>query len=244
MEFGQLRRAISVDASPGVVFEVVSRPAHIRMWWSDDASFEPVPGAGGEVWWGDRAQVESITVVEVDPPRRFSFRWIAPSGGRPGEGNSLLVTFDLQPSGDGTILRLTESGWRERGWEAAVLEEAFHDHEHGWRCSWGDCGATHRRWRRDEPRRRRRAVVGDRRSHPAPSAGPAALRRASARRRGSATTSPSPARLSPSTWRYGTGPAWSTRHRSAGNAATRSTRPNWPVRSASSTRSAGPGTRP
>ncbi|MFC7488302.1 SRPBCC domain-containing protein [Knoellia sp. CPCC 206453] len=56
-----------VKASPEVVFEVVSRPEHIREWWSDDASLNDVaPGAVGEVVWGDRAQVESFTVVEVD----------------------------------------------------------------------------------------------------------------------------------------------------------------------------------
>jgi hypothetical protein len=27
---------------------------------------------------------------------------------------------------------MTESGWREKGWEAAVLEESFRDHERGW----------------------------------------------------------------------------------------------------------------
>jgi uncharacterized protein YndB with AHSA1/START domain len=102
------------------------------MWWSDDASFEPTPGAVGELVWGDRAAVEAITVVDVDPPRTFTFRWVAPDGQLPDADNSLLVTFELEPSGDGTILRLTESGWREKGWEAAVLEEAFHDHERGW----------------------------------------------------------------------------------------------------------------
>jgi len=33
---------------------VVSRPEHIKMWWSDDASFEPVTGAVGELVWGER----------------------------------------------------------------------------------------------------------------------------------------------------------------------------------------------
>lgn len=132
MEFGKLVREIRVDAAPEIVFDVVSRPEHMKMWWPDDASFEPEPGAAGELVWGDRAAVEAITVVEVDPPRRFALRWVAPAGEMPGEGNSLLVTFELEPSGDGTILRMTESGWRERGWEAAVLEEAFHDHERGW----------------------------------------------------------------------------------------------------------------
>ncbi len=132
MEFGKLEREIRIDAAPEIVFDVVSRPEHIKMWWSDDASFEPAPGAVGELVWDDRAVVESITVVDVDPPRRFAIRWIAPDGQLPDADNSLLITFELEPSGDGTILRLTESGWREKGWEAAVLEEAFHDHERGW----------------------------------------------------------------------------------------------------------------
>jgi uncharacterized protein YndB with AHSA1/START domain len=132
MEFGKLEREIRIEAAPEIVFDVVSRPEHIKMWWSDDASFERAPGAVGELVWGDRTMVESITVVDVDPPRRFTFRWVAPAGQLPDAGNSLQVTFDLEPSGDGTILRLTESGWREKGWEAAVLEEAFHDHERGW----------------------------------------------------------------------------------------------------------------
>ncbi|GAA4556927.1 SRPBCC family protein [Planotetraspora kaengkrachanensis] len=132
MEFGKLEREIRIDAPPEIVFDVVSRPEHIKMWWSDDASFDRAPGAVGELVWGAHAGVEPITVVDVDPPRRFAFHWIAPDGRLPDAGNSLLVTFELEPSGDGTILRLTESGWREKGWEAAVLEETFHDHERGW----------------------------------------------------------------------------------------------------------------
>lgn len=132
MEFGTLERQIHVDASPEVVFQVVTRPEHIREWWSDDANLEPTPGAVGEVIWGDREHVAEITVVEVDPPRRFSFRWVAPDGEPATPENSLLVTFDLEPAGAGTLLRLTETGFREKGWEAAVLEEAFRDHSVGW----------------------------------------------------------------------------------------------------------------
>ena len=57
---------------------------------------------------------------------------------RHGEGEpataatSLLVTFDLVPSGSGTLLRFSETGYRELGWEAAVLEEMYADHVRGW----------------------------------------------------------------------------------------------------------------
>ena len=44
----------------------------------------------------------------------------------------MLVTFELLSSGDGTLLRMTETGFREMGWEAAVLEEQYNDHVSGW----------------------------------------------------------------------------------------------------------------
>ncbi|MBB5789340.1 SRPBCC family protein [Jiangella mangrovi] len=133
MEYGTLERQIHIEASPEVVFEVVSRPEHLKEWWSDDASLgEAAPGVVGELVWGDREHVATVTVVEADPPHRFSFRWVAPEGEPAAAGNSLLVTFDLSPSRGGTLLRLTETGFREKGWEVAVLEEAYREHEVGW----------------------------------------------------------------------------------------------------------------
>jgi hypothetical protein len=68
----------------------------------------------------------------VDAPRLFAFRWVADGAAVATAGNSLLVTFELTPDGLGTRLRMTESGFREKGWEAAVLEEAYADHVRGW----------------------------------------------------------------------------------------------------------------
>jgi uncharacterized protein YndB with AHSA1/START domain len=135
MEQGTIEREIYVDASPEVVFDVVSSPEHLTGWWPDEARYEQVPGAPGEIVFGDRdsgGTVASFTVVEVDPPRRFSFRWTHPSGQVADEANSLLVTFELAPAGSGTSLRMTETGFRERGWEAAVLEEQYREHVTGW----------------------------------------------------------------------------------------------------------------
>jgi uncharacterized protein YndB with AHSA1/START domain len=132
MEYGTLERQIHIEAPPEVVFEVVSRPEHLRAWWSDDATLDPAPGAVGQLVWGDREHVAAITVVDVDPPRRFSFRWVAPENEAATPENSLLVTFDLEPSGTGTLLRLTETGFREKGWEIAVLEQQYREHVVGW----------------------------------------------------------------------------------------------------------------
>jgi uncharacterized protein YndB with AHSA1/START domain len=135
MEFGTIEREIYVEAPPAVVYEVVSSPDHVRQWWPDDAHYEVVPGSEGEIVFGDpRAggAVVAFTVLEARAPQTFSFRWTHPAGSTAAPGNSLLVTFELMPSGDGTLLRMTESGFREMGWEVAVLEQQYHEHVTGW----------------------------------------------------------------------------------------------------------------
>jgi uncharacterized protein YndB with AHSA1/START domain len=136
MEYASIEREIHVDAPPEVVFEVVSQPEHIKDWWQADTDVQPIPGSTGELVWADgdnmRANVVPMSVVDVDPPRLFSFRWTHSAGETAADGNSMLVTFELVPSGAGTLLRLTETGFRERGWEIAALEKQYHEHVTGW----------------------------------------------------------------------------------------------------------------
>ncbi|WP_018681018.1 SRPBCC family protein [Actinokineospora enzanensis] len=134
MEYGSIEREIHIEAAPGVVYEVVSTPEHLREWWPDDADFTSAAGATGVISFGgdisSADNIAPITVVEADPPRRFSFRWVYEDVAT--ATNSLLVTFDLVPVGTGTLLRMTETGFREKGWEAAILEEQYRDHVSGW----------------------------------------------------------------------------------------------------------------
>ncbi|MDX6277397.1 MAG: hypothetical protein QOJ72_1525 [Nocardioidaceae bacterium] len=136
MELGTIEREVHVEASPEIVFEVVSSPEHIREWWNGvETDIAPVVGSTAELAWGkDTAEphIEQLTVVEAAPPRLFSFRWVYDGADAPTPANSLLVTFELLPSGDGTLVRMTESGFREKGWEIAEMEAAYADHSNGW----------------------------------------------------------------------------------------------------------------
>jgi uncharacterized protein YndB with AHSA1/START domain len=135
VEYGTIERELHIDAAPEIVFEVLSRPEHIRDWWSAETDFAPVIGATSSFTWTDRdtgrEDTMPFTVVDVHPPQRFSFRWTN-EGDVAGPDNSLVVTFELTPSGAGTTVRFSESGFRERGWEAAVLEAEYNDHRQGW----------------------------------------------------------------------------------------------------------------
>jgi uncharacterized protein YndB with AHSA1/START domain len=136
MEYGSIEREIHVDAPPEIVFEVISSPEHIREWWNGaETDVSPTPGAVAEIAWGrDTAEphIEPLTVVDAEPPRLFSFRWVYEPAVVATATNSLLVTFELVPSGAGTVVRLTETGFREKGWDVAVLEAAYADHVNGW----------------------------------------------------------------------------------------------------------------
>ncbi|GAA4167406.1 SRPBCC domain-containing protein [Gryllotalpicola koreensis] len=134
-ELGEIRRELYIEAAPEIVFDVISKPEHVAQWWPDTADYELVPGAAGEITFRDRGRgvkTESLTVIEVDRPRSFSFRWTHPAGESAEAGNSLLVTFELVPTGEGTVVKFVETGFRELGWDAAATEALYNDHIVGW----------------------------------------------------------------------------------------------------------------
>lgn len=103
----RIERDILIAAPPEVVWEVITEPEHMAQWFSD-ADFELKPGADGTI------ATYEIRIEDVEPPRRFSFRW-----------DALLVEFTLAAEGDGTRLRLVESGFENRAAQRV-------EHEGGW----------------------------------------------------------------------------------------------------------------
>jgi uncharacterized protein YndB with AHSA1/START domain len=136
MESGTIEREIHIEASPEVVFDVVSNPEHVREWWPDEAEYPAEPGGAGRIGFRgpsiDGTAWVQFTVVDAKPPRLFSFRWTHEEGESAAPGNSFLVEFELEPAGEGTLLRMTESGFRERGWDEAKAAAEYADHVNGW----------------------------------------------------------------------------------------------------------------
>ncbi|MGW5723028.1 SRPBCC domain-containing protein [Amycolatopsis sp. NPDC003865] len=130
MDHGTLEREIHIDASPDIVFDVVSNPEHVRDWWTDEADYPVEPGGAGHIGFGGTRI--GFTVVDAIPPKLFSFRWTHAEGETAAPGNSFLVVFELEPTANGTRLRMTETGFRERGWDEAKIAAEYADHVSGW----------------------------------------------------------------------------------------------------------------
>jgi uncharacterized protein YndB with AHSA1/START domain len=136
-----VEREILIEASPEVVWGVITEPEQISRWFSDAAELEGRVGADGTLTWkpGGRGGADKeadntvpIRVVEAEPFRRFAFRWNHPQGTNPDQHNSALVEFSLIEEDAGTLLRVVESGIEAvtRGEQDRAKYVA--EHEHGW----------------------------------------------------------------------------------------------------------------
>jgi uncharacterized protein YndB with AHSA1/START domain len=113
-----VEREILIEASPEVVWGVITEPEQIVRWFSDEADLEGRVGADGTLTWkpggrGGRKETDLIVpirVIEAEPFRRFSFRWNHPQGAAADESNSALVEFTLVAEAGRTRLRVLESG--------------------------------------------------------------------------------------------------------------------------------------
>ena len=142
-----VEREILIEASPEVVWGVITEPDQIIRWFSDEADVEARTGAQGTLTWrpGGRGRREKesdtvvpIWVIDAEPFRRFSFRWNHPDGTEPDESNSALVEFFLTEEGPRTRLRVLESGI-----DAVIHDEADgaryrREHGEGWGRHFGE----------------------------------------------------------------------------------------------------------
>jgi uncharacterized protein YndB with AHSA1/START domain len=141
-----VEREILIEASPEVVWGVITEPEQISRWFSDAAELEGRAGADGTLTWkpggrgGDKEVdlVVPIRVVDAEPFRRFSFRWNHPQGAGPDESNSALVEFSLIEEADGTRLRVVESGIAAVTHDEQSNARYVEEHGHGWGKHFGE----------------------------------------------------------------------------------------------------------
>ncbi|NUU25743.1 MAG: SRPBCC family protein [Streptomycetaceae bacterium] len=132
----RIERDVLIAAPLERVWAILTETEHMGAWFGmpkpTSADFRP----GGWVVF-EHAEFGEIPVVieDIEAPRRFSYRWAlvnAGKGTRPTPGNETLVTFTLAEEGDGTRLKVVESGITAVEGPDDVLEARFKDNTEGW----------------------------------------------------------------------------------------------------------------
>jgi uncharacterized protein YndB with AHSA1/START domain len=143
MSADRIEREIKISAPIERVWAVLTESTHIGTWFGSGAP-APIdlrPGGVMVLNHGEHGTYPT-TIVNVDPPRAFAYRWASAYPGVVAtEENSTLVEFSLEPTTDGTLLRVVESGF-----EGLVIpperegSAGFESHSAGWTEVIGNLG--------------------------------------------------------------------------------------------------------
>jgi uncharacterized protein YndB with AHSA1/START domain len=130
-----IERETVIAAPVERVWALLTEAEHLGRWFGDaGAELDLRPGGALSLSW-ERYGVVRGRVVDVEAPRRFSYRWAVlreAHGSEPVEGNSTLVEFTLEAEGDGTRLRVVESGFDKLFTDPAKQDERAEDNRKGW----------------------------------------------------------------------------------------------------------------
>lgn len=137
----QIERETVIAAPVERVWSLLTQAEHVGRWFCDDgAEIDLRPGGEIVMRWAEHG-VGRARIVDLDPPRRFSYRWAAIRehwGEEPDESNSTLVEFTLDREGEGTRLRVVESGFDDLAGTDEQRRTAFEGNSEGWEVQLGN----------------------------------------------------------------------------------------------------------
>jgi len=132
----RIEREITIAAPVDVVWSAVTEPAQISRWFADEVDMVAKSGYDGMLTFTQNTTTQPIsvhiTVESVEPERSWSYRWMHPEDAEPRDGNSTLVVFTLTPEGDGTRLRVVETGMEQMDWSTEEYDRFVDEHTEGW----------------------------------------------------------------------------------------------------------------
>jgi uncharacterized protein YndB with AHSA1/START domain len=98
----EVTREVEVPAPPDEVWEALTDPERLEEWFATDVELDVRTGGLGVFRWGN-GETRTAVVEEVDPPRRFGFRWTDVD-----EAES-EVLFELEETSEGTKVTVREA---------------------------------------------------------------------------------------------------------------------------------------
>ncbi|MFC5290299.1 SRPBCC domain-containing protein [Actinokineospora guangxiensis] len=124
----RIEREVDLQQPPAVVWAALTTAEGLASWFGDTAEIDLRPGGAGLLTWagGDRGD---FTVQRVEEPVAFGFTW-GIYGLPDDDPRRTYVEFTLEARGDGTRLRVVETGFAQLPEDAHKV--AFDGNVNGW----------------------------------------------------------------------------------------------------------------
>jgi uncharacterized protein YndB with AHSA1/START domain len=130
----KIEREIFVPVSREKVWRAITQAALIEGWFASQARLDFQVGGELSLTWENGETTRGV-ILSIDPPHSYSFRWDLKDT-MPGdplqEGNSTVVSFQLEELRDGTRVKVSESGFASLPED--VREAVYQENDHGWRA--------------------------------------------------------------------------------------------------------------
>jgi uncharacterized protein YndB with AHSA1/START domain len=128
----QIEREVVIDAPIDRIWTLITEPEHVGAWFSDSAAkIDLRPGGDMLLTWEEHGSVRA-RVERVEAPHVFAYRWASAVDVEPTEGHSTLVEFSLAEEGEGTRVRVVETGFASLDTSDAERRRKLDDNTEGW----------------------------------------------------------------------------------------------------------------
>ena len=137
----KIERDVLIDAPVERVWALITQAEHLGTWFGDaGADIDLREGGDLELRWKEHG-ISRGRIERVEEPTAFAFRWAPfknPGGAEPVNGNSTLVEFTLVTEGDGTRLRVAETGFASLDTSPDQQARNHEGNSRGWSLELGE----------------------------------------------------------------------------------------------------------
>lgn len=124
----RIERIVTLGRAPREVWQALTTAEGLSSWFGERATIDLRPGGTATMTFGGGMTVE-MRVERVEEPTVFAYTWRLPD--LPGDDpRRTYVEFTLEPDGDGTLLRVVETGFAQL--PVATRRETYESHSEGW----------------------------------------------------------------------------------------------------------------
>src|SRR5690242_3434014 len=124
----RIERSVHLKSAPRAVWQALTTAEGLSAWFGERASIDLRPGGAAAITFAGGMTVD-MRVERVEKPTVFAYTWRLPDLPE-DDPRRTYVEFTLEPHGDGTVLRVVETGFAQLPLD--VRRETYESHRDGW----------------------------------------------------------------------------------------------------------------
>jgi uncharacterized protein YndB with AHSA1/START domain len=105
----EFKYLVPINATPEKVYAALATTKGLQGWWTADSRADETAGGKAEFGFDRRGMVFRMKIEKLEPSKLVVWR----CHGDQAEWNGTTLTWNIAREGDATVLRFTQSGWRE-----------------------------------------------------------------------------------------------------------------------------------